>query len=114
VSAENTFAAVRVLAATLVDHHGDESHEEVRTARSIAGRMSLADCTARDLEGFEQWCLALALAALDAAHPTEPPPPSEPPVLCPSCGAPLTWNRLDGSTAYYCACPGYGAGAPTT
>ena len=39
-------------------------------------------------------------------------PMPESPVFCPSCGAPLTWPRLDGSTAYSCACPGYGAGAP--
>ena len=35
----------------------------------------------------------------------------EAPIFCPSCGAPRTWDRLDGSVAYYCTCPGYGAGA---
>lgn len=35
-----------------------------------------------------------------------------PTVWCPCCGAPLTHPRLDGTPAYYCACPGYGAGAP--
>lgn len=34
------------------------------------------------------------------------PPPEETPVLCPGgCGAPLTWDGLDGSTRYYaCSC----------
>ena len=32
------------------------------------------------------------------------------PIFCPSCAAPRTHDRLDGSVCYYCSCPGYGAG----
>lgn len=57
---DEALAAVRVLAATLVDVTGDESHERVRTARSIAGRLRLADLEAHDLDGFEAWCREVA------------------------------------------------------
>lgn len=57
--------------------------------------------------------LCPACAALDALY--EPCPPTEPPVanidgapmFCPDCGAPRTWDHLDGSVAYYCVCPSH-------
>jgi hypothetical protein len=61
--------------------------------------------------------LAEAVAELEergcvTVDPGDDVSPFDGPVFCPSCGAPRTYDRLSGAAAYYCACPGYGAGAP--
>lgn len=57
---EEAQAALRILAASLVDETDNESDERVITVRSMAGRLRLYDLEARDLEGFEARCREIA------------------------------------------------------
>ena len=50
-----------------------------------------------------------AAPAVACTCPDPCPRHGTPPIFCPGCGAPRTHDRLNGSVAYYCGCPGYGS-----